>query len=149
MEQVMELLKELATQLGIAVEYLWTTLIRQQYAEGITNIVMAGITIITLVLLVILAARTTKYMNSEYQRLRTSRENGEGTGYRGSSRISSIAEDNYSALRFAIPISAAVISIILLVVIERNLVHGIQRLINPDYFALREILDLLESGSMR
>lgn len=51
MDKAMEMLEQLASQLGVAVEYLWTTLVKQQYVEGVTNIVMAVIGAIAIIVL--------------------------------------------------------------------------------------------------
>lgn len=145
MEQVMELLKSMATSLGVAVEYLWATLVRQQYAEGVTDIVWVAIEVVILIFIAIYAPKLTKRADDEYKRLGVDRKVN-GTGFDGSTWVPSFQEDRWNALRKGIPIGACVIGIILLIGIGIDVTTGIQRLINPDYFALKEILNVIQSG---
>ena len=145
MEQAMELVKELATNLGVAVEYLWGTLVRQQYAEGITNLVSAALWLIFGICLAVFAPKFTKHAHTEYVKEKKNRLNGGYTGY-FSRTTTSDREDFYYGARWAIPIAAVILGIVAIFMVGCYISTGIQQLINPDYFALKEILDTIKTG---
>ena len=142
MDKAMELLEQLAYRLGIAVEYLWSTLVKQQYVEGVTNITMAGIGIIVIIVLLCYIPRATKFAANQHKELEEDRRKN-GTGYSGSYSISGHKEDYYHGLKIAIPIFGVVIITIMIVCVTSNIKDGIQQLLNPDYFALKEILNTI------
>lgn len=142
MDKVMELLEQLASSLGVAVEYLWTTLVKQQYVEGVTNLAMAVVGIVVIIVLSCLVPRATKGLDNKYKELKSSRlENA--TGYSGSRYISSMTEDTFNTLRFLVPIVTCIIIFIIFACTIDNIKFGIQQLLNPDYFALKEVLDVI------
>lgn len=145
MDKAMELLEQLASSLGVAVEYLWTTLVKQQYVEGITNLAMAGIGIITIIILLCCVPRATRFCATKHKELKEDRKNN-GTGYLGSYSVSSEKEDLYNGLKIAIPIIGFMVIFIIIMCVTSDIKFGIQQLINPDYFALKEVLDVI-SGS--
>ena len=73
MDKAMEMLEQLASQLGVAVEYLWTTLVKQQYVEGVTDIILSVFGIIVIVLLVIFAPKITKFASAKHKELANDR----------------------------------------------------------------------------
>ena len=99
MDKVMELLEQLANSLGVAVEYLWATLVRQQYVEGVTNLVMAAIGIIATIVLLCWIPRATKYFFNQHKELAADRKKN-GTGYNDSYTTSSYREDFCAFLKF-------------------------------------------------
>lgn len=147
MDKAIELLENLAEQLGVAVEYLWATLIRQQYVQGVTDIIIAVFGIIVVVLLAIYAPKITKGTNNKYKALAEDRRKN-GTGYEGSYDISSCEEDKYELLAKAVPVLSIIVGCIVFLLIVIFIVSGIQQLINPDYFALKEILNTI-SGTLQ
>lgn len=145
MEKALELVEQLATKLGVAAEYLMTVLVKQQYAEGITSLIIAAINLLVVIAMLIFVPRLTMKMNKEYLKAESDREKN-GTGYDGSYYVPSFSEDFYHAMGFVIPIGAVVIGIILLSNITNGITTGVQQLINPDYFAFKEILDVISAG---
>lgn len=142
MDKVMELLEQLASSLGVAVEYLWTTLVKQQYVEGVTNLAMAVVGIVIIIAIGCIVPRATKGLDNKYKELKSSRlENA--TGYNGSRYVSSMTEDTFNTLRFLVPIAACIIMLVVFGCIVNNIKFGIQQLLNPDYFALKEVLDTI------
>ncbi len=145
MEQAMELVEQLAIKLGVAAEYLMTVLIKQQYAEGITSLIITGINLLVVITMLIIVPRFSMKMDNKYSKAKTDRiENG--TGYDGSHYVPSHSEDFYNTMRFVIPIVAIVIGSILLGRAVSGITTGVQQLINPEYFAFREILDAISAG---
>lgn len=147
MDKAMELLEKLAEQLGVAVEYLWATLVRQQYVQGVTDIIIAVLSIIVIVLLAIYSPKITKGANSKYKELAEDRRKN-GTGYAGSYSVSSCEEDLYRLLTKTVPVLSIIIGCIVFLLIVKFMVFGIQQLLNPDYFALKEILTTI-NGSIQ
>lgn len=147
MDKVMEMLEQLASKLGVAVEYLWTTLVKQQYVEGVTDIILSVFGIIVIVLLVIFAPKITKSASAKHKELANDRRKN-GTGYDGSYSVSSFEEDYYRNLSQSVPTVSIVVGCIVLVLTAMFLVFGVQQLLNPDYFALKEVLNTI-SGSMQ
>ena len=143
----MEMLEQLASKLGVAVEYLWTTLVKQQYVEGVTDIILSVFGIIVIVLLVIFAPKITKSASAKHKELANDRRKN-GTGYDGSYSVSSFEEDYYRNLSQSVPTVSIVVGCIVLVLTAMFLVFGVQQLLNPDYFALKEVLNTI-SGSMQ
>ena len=142
MDKVMELLEQLASSLGVAVEYLWTTLVKQQYVEGVTNLAMAVIGIITVIILSCYLPKLTKFFINKKKEMEKDRKEN-GTGHCGSYNISSEAEDFVGFLRFATPTVFCVVIIIVFICSLGDIEIGIKQLLNPDYFALKEVLDVI------
>ena len=142
MDNVMVFLEQLAKELGVAVEYLWTVLVKQQYVEGVVNLALAGVSLLMIIVLGCCLPKLTTTCNNKYKDLERSRRE-HGTGYNGSHYTSSETEDTFNVLRFAVPIGGAIIIIVVLSCAVGNLKSGIQQLLNPDYFALKEILDAI------
>jgi hypothetical protein len=145
MDKAMELLEQLSIKLGVATEYLWAILVKQQYAEGITNIVFAIIGIIVIIVLLCCTPKTIIFFTNKHKELIEDRIKN-GTGWNGSHFISSGKEDFYDIMIKSIPIFEFILIIIIIWSISYDIEYGIQHLFNPDYFALREILDTI-SGS--
>lgn len=145
MEQVMELIDQLAVKLGVAAEYLMEVLVKQQYAEGITSLILAGIAVLITITMPILVPRLTKKVAEQYEKLKVDRiENG--TGYNSTHTVPSGGEDFLSAMRFIIPVAAVILGIILLSCATRDISTGVQQIITPEYFAFKEILDTITAG---
>lgn len=145
MEKAMEFLEQLAKELGVAVEYLWSILVKQQYVEGVTNIVMASIGFITIIILACCLPKVTKFFINKKKEMAEDRKKN-GTGYCGSHTTSSESEDFISFLRFATPTAFCVAILLIFIFSLSDIEFGIKQLLNPDYFALKEILNAI-SGS--
>lgn len=145
MEQAMEFIEDLASQLGVAVEYLWTVLVKQQFAEGVTSLAMVLINLIVVFLVTRYAPKLTKKMMNKRDELAEDRRKNH-TGYMGSDYVSGGTEDFFGIMRFIVPIASTILVIILLSVSLDSISIGVQKLINPDYFALKEILDAITAG---
>lgn len=147
MDKAMEMLEQLASKLGVAVEYLWATLVKQQYVEGVTDIILSVFGIVVIVLLVIFAPKITKSASAKHKELANDRRKN-GTGYDGSYSVSSFEEDHYRNLSQSVPTISIVIGCIVFVLTAMFLVFGVQQLLNPDYFALKEVLNTI-SGAVQ
>lgn len=145
MDKAMELLEQLAIKLGVTIEYLWETLIRQQHVEGITNIVMAIVEIIVIAALLWCIPRVINFLNNKVKELEKDRREN-GTGWCGSYHTSNCTEDFYKFLSKTFPIVGIIVVIIIFVCLVLNIKYGIQQLLNPDYFALKEVLDAISSS---
>lgn len=143
MDKAMELLEQLANNLGVAVEYLWATLVKQQYVEGVTNIILAVFGIIAFVLIVIYSSKIIEKINNKYKELVIDRRNN-GTGYNGSYTLSSFEEDRYKNLSQSVPVIIVISACIIFILTAIFIIFGVQQLLNPDYFALKEILSSIQ-----
>lgn len=143
MDKAMELLEQLANNLGVAVEYLWATLVKQQYVEGVTNIILAVFGIIAFVLIVICSSKIIEKINNKYKELVIDRRNN-GTGYNGSYTLSSFEEDRYKNLSQSVPVIIVISACIIFILTAIFIIFGVQQLLNPDYFALKEILSSIQ-----
>ena len=142
MDKAMEFLEQLANSLGVAVEHLWVTLVKQQYVEGVTNLVLAVVGVIVTIVLSYWIPRATKhFINQHKEMLEDRRKNS--TGYNGSYSVSSYREDFCNFLRFAVPIIGFIAIFIIVLCTVNDIKLGIQQLLNPDYFALKEVLDVI------
>ena len=144
MEQVMNLVDQLAVKLGVAVEHLWVILTKQQYAEGVINIVLAVLCVGILIAIITYAPKLTSNAANEYKRLEEDRKQN-GTGYNGSKFTPSFEEDRYNNLRQDIPKYAIGVGCVVFVLMIMFIVCGIQQVINPEYFAIREILNCIKN----
>ena len=135
MEQVVTLLEGIASKLGVAVEHLWEVLVRQQHVQGIADLIWAGIGIIIIAGLCIFVPMFTKYAHRKYVR---EKEHRCGSP--------SDEEEFFGTCQYAVPVIGVILSIFIVVCTMLNLELGIQKLLNPEYFALKELLDTINGG---
>lgn len=145
MKEAMNLVEQLAIKLGVAVEHLWAILVKQQYAEGVIDIVLSVLCVGILIAIIVYAPKMTSHMFNEYIRLAEDRKTN-GTGYNGSRSVPSCEEDRYNNLRKSIPTYAIVIGTVVFVLTVIFIISGIQQIINPEYFALKEVLNCIKYG---
>lgn len=119
MEQIAGVLEKLATKLGITVEYLWTVLVRQAYMEGIVYLVWFFVLILFSLIGIPKSIKWVKGLPQD-----------ETFGY----------DVQYI---FAM-VGLAVLFAIVIFSIPSMFSDGIQRLLNPEYFALEKILNVLK-----
>lgn len=112
MEKAMELLKPIAEQLGVTIEYLWETLVKQEYINAITYIILAIIFCIAIFIIVMVFQKLIKKEDDE--------------------------------TRFLLIVLSIVLICSCLVFCIHHTISGIHRLINPDYFAFGQILNVIE-----
>ena len=144
MQDVIQLLEQLANKLGVAVEYLWTTLVRQQIAEGVTDVICAVGWLGVMIFAISITPCFAKFAGDKYEALRRDRLENH-TGFNGSAYVSSYREDCWHFIATVGPIAAVIIGALAGIFTVTCLSCGIQQLINPDYFALQEILDTIKS----
>lgn len=145
MEQVLTLLEGMASKLGVAVEHLWEVLVRQQQTQGITDLIWAGIDIVIIICLAIFGTKLIKYVREQYAAEKEARLSGGYTDY-CNRNISSDKEDWLKIFMWLIPIFGGLFVIIAACSFALNLELGIQKLLNPEYFALKELLDTIKGG---
>ena len=67
-----------------------------------------------------------------------------GTGYNGSHTLSSFEEDRYKNLSQSVPVIIVISACIIFILTAIFIIFGVQQLLNPDYFALKEILSSIQ-----
>lgn len=142
MTDVMKVLEQVAAKLGVAVEYLWEILVRQKFAEGVTNLIIAGILLVAIVVMCCVTPGIVKHYSNKYKELREDRMKN-GTGYHGSHKISSFEEDDARRTAQDVPWIVFFIVLFMLVIVIPVTIGGVQKLINPEYFAIKEIMDAI------
>lgn len=142
---VMEILNQLAIKLGVAVEHLWSVLVKQQYVDGVTCLIVAAFFIVVCIVTACVGPRLHKQWKEKHNELvRDRKENG--TGYGGSYGISSFEEDKYRDLSenvLGVTIGICIISAISGVIL---LICGIRPMLNPDFFAIKDIMTMINGG---
>lgn len=141
--KIMEVLTELATKLGVAVEHLWGVIVKQQLATGISNIVIATIYVISIFLIIKYSPKITKHFHDKGNMLKNARiKDGKG-GYRGEPSISTMEEDySYTAANSSTVCSVIIVVILIFFTINR-IELGLKMTLNPEYYAFQDILQLL------
>ena len=117
-EKATEYIESIAKSLGVAAEHVYGLLVRQQIAEAISTLVITVIAIIALVTALLLVIKAYR----------------EFTGY-----------DPFGYI-----LAIAILSIVTLMVSLVGLFEGaesVMKLINPEYYAIQEIFDLLRGES--
>lgn len=125
-DKVADVLRELESQLGIAVEYIWKALVKQSYVDGISSFIWGVVWLIVFILTIILAPRIFKKSNKSYE---DAEDSDEAT--------------LYEFIGCAILIGSIAIVLISLPVSINMIVNGIKQFLNPDYYAIEKILSLV------
>ena len=115
-QEIIEMLKVLADKFGTTTEHLWRVLLEQALLSGITNVI----------LLVVILVLTVMWVRFALERIKKEEENG----------YYSSDDDNIGALWLTIILVipfCGVVSVLLIYDI-------VTAILNPDYWALREIL---------
>lgn len=120
MEQVMPMLEKLATALNTKVEYLWDVLVRQAMVEGVLGIVWA----IVCVGIVIFGVKWLKYARGKRAAINV---------------LDWDPRESWNTLAFAIGCPAILIGIVCTFC---NIHTVIVCLLNPEYWALKQVLKL-------
>lgn len=111
---VPELIEKLTTELGVAAEFLWAVLVRQGYVEGAYSILM------------IVGAGALSYV-----------------AYRLAKKANSVDAMNDVDLQMAY-VMGCVLAIATATIVFIVGVGTSRYLFNPEYFALREVIDMLK-----
>lgn len=117
MEQTKLLLEELAKKLGTTVEYLWGVLLKQAKVEAIQWTII-------LLIFIIYSLLCIKYLL---------------WGLRDWDSFSSSEEEHYFTVWFIL----GVIWCVFFVIILANVTNLVNAIFNPEYWALKEILSLI------
>lgn len=142
MGKIMPYLQEISKQLGVAVEHVWGVLIKQSFMNGVTDLVMAGLYLIFMVVLIVFVPRLYKVITIKHQETKEDRIKN-GTGFNGSHNISSYKEDGVSAMRYATIIVSTVLCLVFFFNILHGIPLGIKEIYNPEYYALQNILSMI------
>jgi len=117
-EKVTQYIDALAAKLGVAAEHVYGVLVRQQVAEGIVDIVVG--TLVLTLLAVVLMILYKKY---------------------GLPTVEDETDFMFLLLAAAIPVGLIILAGSYGI---EELSTGIKQVINPEYYAIREILDAIK-----
>lgn len=130
-KKAFEYIDAVASNLGVATEYVFTILVRQQFAEGIAWLVISIIT-------VVLGGFLLKwFFRGTNEKLKGIREKQANRWYETSD-----GEDIFLGLRWVVFVAYSIFVIVVL----STLPNTITQIINPEYHAIKEILDALTGG---
>ncbi|MFC8958280.1 hypothetical protein ACFTXL_01155 [Bacillus subtilis] len=118
MDKAMEYIDKLAAKLGVAAEHVYGVLVKQAYINGIDNIVVGTLVIIAVI---ILSLGVVKFVK---KRLRNS-------GMDGADLFVLII---FCLLFNVLPLFGGIVSV----------ASGISAMINPDYYAIKDILNSIK-----
>lgn len=114
-EKIGDAIAELAKQLGVASEYVFELLVKQQIADGIISILLF---IGVLVLTILLSTKVWNYVRN----------------------LDDIDED---VIMVVLGIFIVVLSVIALIQLVFFVPTGIKQIINPEYYAIKEATNLI------
>lgn len=110
---------ELAKQLGVAAEHVYEILVRQQYVDGIGMLVKSGIWI---VLFLVVWIAMTKLFYKKWDRIEDDAQFGIGM----------------------LSLVLGIVTVIMTFIIIGDVTLGIKKLLNPEYYALEDIMQFIQ-----
>lgn len=124
-DKVFEYIDSMAEKLGVASEHVYGVLVKQQVATGIDAILSSAFLLVLIMVgLLVVIPKTLKHKDKLISE----------------SKLHYVDTDPQDAIVY----SVAFISIFLLVVIFFLLPYGIKVVINPEYYAMRDILEIIK-----
>lgn len=117
MDKALEYIDKLAAKLGIAAEHVYGVLVKQAYANGVTD-VLIGVLVIAAAIL--LSAYTVRFVK---KRLKT----------HGMDGVDLFVLISFCLVFIVLPVFGGIASV----------ADGIKALVNPEYYAIKEILDTI------
>lgn len=133
-----EYIDAIAANLGVAAEHVYRILVQQKVAEGIAGTVVGSVSIIVFIVLASLLFGA--YLNPKYEVNKEFYSVKVPTNVYA--KVRDLIEDENSLFAFLLPI----VMIITGLVGSITLYFGILSLINPEYYAIKEILDAFGGG---
>jgi hypothetical protein len=139
--QLQTVLTQLAQGLGVAAEFVFRILIKQQVAEGVTHIfVVLFFIILSIVLVKIYIKRILIPTMRDYDKYSSDEDKAK------MDKLSWFVNDDSTAIALGVIIGIIVVASLIAVPI--NLTSGVQKLINPEYFALKDIMSMINPPSV-
>lgn len=121
MEKLTELLTMLASKLGTTVEYLWTVLIKQATISGIQNIILSVVVTIPIIIFGVYL----RYFIKNKEKI----------------------EDGYNEEFYYVGlVVGTIISVVCVLVFAECINTAMTAFINPEFWALKEILEQLKTN---
>ncbi|MEK4267913.1 hypothetical protein [Bacillus sp. FSL W8-0940] len=117
MDKAMEYIDKLAAKLGVAAEHVYGVLVKQAFANGVTNVIFGALVILATIILSIYTAKFVKKHHRNH-------------GMDGVDLLILIA---FCLTFIVLPTFGGITSV----------ANGIMALINPEYYAIKEILDTI------
>lgn len=115
-QELLKRLDALGDKLGVAGAHLWSVLVRQAYIEGVTDLVVAGLVGIVFVVAFCIGKKCVEIVN----------------------------EGDSDEIHIVVLMVSVLIGALCAVAIWYNVVSGLQELLNPEFFALKNVIDSLK-----
>ena len=138
-EQVTEYIDAISEKLGVATEHVIEVMIRQQYVSGTVGVILGAA-------FLIITAAIVRYTIKVYSEGETERRVKEGyysltepVGVNRIGKIKAELEKGWIAAAISLCAIFATIGIV-------ELVTGVKTLINPEYYVIKEILDVFKGA---
>lgn len=116
-------INELAKQLGVAAAHVYEVLIRQQYAEAIGSLTVDFVWICIFILMTVLLVKGWKKANFWLEH----------------------GEDGWQFGMIIGTVVYGVASLFILIFVTDDIKTSIMKLMNPEYYALKDIMDFIQS----
>jgi len=129
-DQATEAMKGLATALEVPAEHVYDILVWQQLATGIATFIIWGILVIALIIMINSAIKAWKNHHKE------AKESGD--------RYFDLGDSSSGVIALILTIVSAFLGIIMLVFIPIEFSEAIVKILNPEYGAIKEIMDLIK-----
>jgi hypothetical protein len=132
-----EYIDAIAAKLGVAAEHVFEILVRQQFATGIADIIL-GVALLS-VLITIIVVTVKAFTKAEYKHESERYFSSSEKPINGYARMRDFIEDSDGL--FWLPYTA--VTAILAILSIGCLYYGILELINPEYYAIKELLEVI------
>lgn len=139
MDKVTDLLTQLADKLGVAVDYIWTSLVKQAYVDGISLLLWGGFWLIIELFIIIIIPKILKSINNKCKDLKELKS-------RSSWLYSNDEVEGWEAIYWILAILSVCLLIIAIPAGFNCIIGGIKHLYNPDYYAVERILNLVNGA---
>ena len=137
---IKQYIEEMANSLGVAAEHVYELLVRQQIISGVVQLVVGLLLLILLITAVrwtiniFTKAKYTEVEGSYYTRQ-------EPNNVWGRLKESNFVDDGH------IWLISVFVWIVLLIIVCILIPSAILQIVNPEYYAIREILDVFKGGN--
>lgn len=130
---IKQYIEELANSLGVAAEHVYELLVRQQVISGIVGITVGGLILIAglaIIFFTIVAMIKAEWVGGTYSKT-------------PSNKYASYLELG-DGFVFQLVVALSIVAVIICTFVVSG---SIMQLINPEYYAIREIMDVFKGGN--
>lgn len=138
-DKVFDYIDAMAESLGVASEYVLEVLIKQQYITGAVNVVVSVVLILVITTVITMIYKIYNHGKYNYKPVNEYRVNEIPTNMWAKLRGTTFVSSGGIWGVFTFVMFVTILSLVIL------LPQGVKLLINPEYYALKEILNVFKS----